>query len=159
MKQIKDHFLAGDETKGNPYKSTDLAEGFQAGLDHETFNANMPQVVPGAYATLIGSYSVEAKHMMEFVPELREGETAADLGCGTGIAAIELALAKPYGKIIGIDPVAGMLEIARDKFGQPTRYDIRDAADPRIHLYLNAMREQGTPHGGRVSFQVGSAKI
>ena len=45
----------------------------------------------------------------------RAGETILDIGCGTGSFAVMLKAASPDAVVIGIDPDAEALSIARDK--------------------------------------------
>lgn len=45
----------------------------------------------------------------------RAGETILDIGCGTGSFAVMLKAASPNATVIGIDPDAEALSIARDK--------------------------------------------
>ncbi len=50
---------------------------------------------------------------------VRPGETAVDLGCGTGTEAVELArLVGEAGRAIGIDPNPSLLALARDRAGE-----------------------------------------
>ncbi|WP_242108199.1 class I SAM-dependent methyltransferase [Luteimonas aquatica] len=43
------------------------------------------------------------------------GDTIVDVGCGTGSLALLLARAQPRARIVGVDPDAAALAIARDK--------------------------------------------
>jgi ubiquinone/menaquinone biosynthesis C-methylase UbiE len=49
--------------------------------------------------------------------EIKEGDTAIDLTCGTGYAT-KLIAEKTNGKVIGVDTSEGMIEQAREQYGQ-----------------------------------------
>lgn len=66
------------------------------------------------YADEVGALAhyLERELVMEFIKP-RPGETVLDLGCGTGIYALELA--QMGLQITGIDVSSGMLDVAREK--------------------------------------------
>jgi 2-polyprenyl-3-methyl-5-hydroxy-6-metoxy-1,4-benzoquinol methylase len=49
------------------------------------------------------------------VEKLREGADVADVGCGGGVALIEMATAFPSSRFHGYDPSAAAVELAREK--------------------------------------------
>ncbi len=74
------------------------------------------------YQTPLGTYAnrLEKKLIFELA-EQKSGETVLDIGCGTGNYSIELA--SMCLKVVGIDPSANMLKIAREK-AEKGRLDI-----------------------------------
>lgn len=53
-------------------------------------------------------------------PYISEGMTALDLGCGTGVFALEMARQMSTGKIIAADIQQGMLDILKNKIAGKT---------------------------------------
>jgi 2-polyprenyl-3-methyl-5-hydroxy-6-metoxy-1,4-benzoquinol methylase len=70
--------------------------------------------------------------MPEIDARLRAGGTVADIGCGNGIALIEIARAYPDAKLVGFDFHAPAIEAARANAGAAgvadrIRFEVRDA--------------------------------
>ena len=73
-------------------------------------------LVPAVHARYIPSLLAAA--------EPQPGERVLDVGCGTGIVARHVAAhVRPYGEVIGLDPSADMLTVARRVADQD---DLRD---------------------------------
>ncbi len=73
------------------------------------------------YAAHYGEYATNrlAADAIDVAPDA----TIVDVGCGTGAALRHIAPRVPHGRLIGVDPIPRMLEIARE----------RAAADPSGH--------------------------
>lgn len=83
------------------------------------------------------------------VPGLREtldaGASIADVGCGSGVAAIRLAEAFPHSTVVGYDAFEGQIVLARRGaaeagVGDRVRFEVRDAATglPERHDVVTA---------------------
>ncbi|RVW02879.1 class I SAM-dependent methyltransferase [Rhodococcus xishaensis] len=55
---------------------------------------------------------IGTRFLLEFLPRMREAETAVDLGCGTGILAVSLAKAQPSASVIASDQSAAAVASA-----------------------------------------------
>ncbi|RVW06738.1 class I SAM-dependent methyltransferase [Rhodococcus spongiicola] len=55
---------------------------------------------------------IGTRFLLEFLPGMREAETAVDLGCGTGILAVSLAKAQPSASVIASDQSAAAVASA-----------------------------------------------
>lgn len=72
-----------------------------------------------AYDSEGNSHPYEASKIIEFAPDIRDGQTVLDLATGTGLVAVLAAKrAAPSGSVIGVDISAGMLSQARRKIGE-----------------------------------------
>jgi ubiquinone/menaquinone biosynthesis C-methylase UbiE len=65
------------------------------------------------YAEHYGEYATNRLAVSAL--ELGASETIVDIGCGTGAALREASLKVVSGKLIGVDPVERMVEIARER--------------------------------------------
>lgn len=86
-------------------------------------------------------YSRFARGILKSLPSAGKGSTVVDLGCGPGLLSIELCKLLPSARIIGVDPSAEMLEVARrnrDEAGV-SNYDSRLGAAERIPLESNSV--------------------
>lgn len=56
----------------------------------------------------------------ELIPKLKlkGNEALLDIGCGDGKITVELAKCLPYGRAVGIDSSAGMINLAQNAFPQ-----------------------------------------
>jgi len=95
-----------------------LAEAFRSGLgmtwdDHGEQGAHLVATSTCAQHRLLAS---EVLPRMEgVVARLRRGASAVDVGCGSGIAVLELATAFPRSTFLGIDPSPNAIAAARQK--------------------------------------------
>jgi ubiquinone/menaquinone biosynthesis C-methylase UbiE len=93
-----------------------IVEAFRSGLgmtwdDHGEGGAHMVATSTGAQHRLLAT---EVLPLMDGVSErLAEGAAAIDVGCGSGVAIIELAKAVRRSSFVGIDPSRTALEQAR----------------------------------------------
>jgi len=96
-------------------------------------------------------YSRFAQVILKSLPSIAQGATVVDLGCGPGLLSIELCKLLPNARIIGVDPSAGMLEVARrnaDEAGV-ANYDTRLGAAEQVPLKPNSVNlvvTQGSLH-------------
>lgn len=93
-----------------------MAESFRTGLgmswdDHGAQSAHMVATSTGVQHRLLASRVLPL--MQGVVEKLEQGGTAIDVGCGSGIAATELAKAFPKARIVGVDPSPMALDEAR----------------------------------------------
>jgi ubiquinone/menaquinone biosynthesis C-methylase UbiE len=58
-------------------------------------------------------YSRFARMILKRLPAIDKRATIVDLGCGPGFLSIELGRLLPSARIIGVDPSANMLEVAK----------------------------------------------
>jgi len=92
-----------------------------------------------------------ARAIAKRLPSRGEGAIVVDLGCGPGLLSIELCKLLPYARIIGVDPSAEMLEVARrnaDEAGV-VNYDTRLGAAEHMPLEsksVNLVVTQGSLH-------------
>ena len=77
----------------------------------------------------MGAWSkVLAPLFIEFIGGIKEGDHVLDVGCGTGALALTIAQTTKAGKVVGIDPSNGFIEVARKKSSDPRlRFDIGHA--------------------------------
>ncbi|EDX82345.1 methyltransferase, UbiE/COQ5 family [Synechococcus sp. PCC 7335] len=69
-----------------------------------------------AYDSEGAMHPYEANKIIDFAPDIRDGQTVLDLATGTGLVAILAAKqAAPSGSVIGVDISAGMLSQAKRK--------------------------------------------
>lgn len=111
-------------------------------LDADEVRSLYDRIAPGydlasAVPTLLGRMRLGPRAID--LLDLRPGDTAVDLGCGTGVNLEGLAHAVgPTGRVIGVDLSAGMLTQAR------RRRVVRDAST-RIDLVQADLREHTLP--------------
>ena len=81
-------------------------------------------------------YSRFARGIVNRLPSIGKGSTVVDLGCGPELLSIELCKLLPDAAIIGVDPSAEMLEVARGNADEAgvSNYDSRLGAAERIPL-------------------------
>ncbi|MFP4400485.1 MAG: class I SAM-dependent methyltransferase [Candidatus Woesearchaeota archaeon] len=80
-----------------------------------------------------------------------------DLGCGTGISTLEVALHNPDSEILAIDLSIGMLTIARYKFhkieqNNSTKIDKASAHEINLADYWHQFREESYPCKNNITF-------
>jgi len=96
-------------------------------------------------------YSGFARAISKGLPSGGQGAIMVDLGCGPGLLSIELCKLLPNARIIGVDPSAQMLEVARrnaDEAGA-ANYDTRLGAAEHMPLEPNSVSlvvTQGSLH-------------
>jgi SAM-dependent methyltransferase len=93
-----------------------LAEAFRTGLglswdDHGEAGAHMVRASTGAQHRLLATAVLPL--MDGVVERLSRGGSAIDVGCGAGVAVVELARAFPRSRFAGIDPSPTAVEQAR----------------------------------------------
>jgi len=138
-----------------------LVDAFRTGAgisweshDHRLFTGVARFLRPGYAAHLVGEWlpaldGVEAK--------LREGASAADVGCGLGASAVILAQAFTRSTVAGFDPYRSSIEAARRAaveagVGQRARFEVASAKDFPGQGYdlvcvFNALHDLGDPVG------------
>jgi ubiquinone/menaquinone biosynthesis C-methylase UbiE len=81
-------------------------------------------------------YAPLARQAVELLPPVETGSAIVDLGCGPGLLGVELCKAVPQAKVIGVDPSAEMLEVARRNADQAgvTNYETRLGRAERIPM-------------------------
>jgi ubiquinone/menaquinone biosynthesis C-methylase UbiE len=81
-------------------------------------------------------YAPFARQVVELLPPLEAGSTIVDLGCGPGLLSLELCKLIPRAKVIGVDPSAEMLEVARRSAAQAgvSNYETRLGRAERIPI-------------------------
>jgi ubiquinone/menaquinone biosynthesis C-methylase UbiE len=96
-------------------------------------------------------YSRFAREILKSLPSIGKGVVVVDLGCGPGLLSIELCKLLPNARIIGVDPSADMLEVARrnaDEAGV-ANYDTRLGGAEHMPLQSNSVNllvTQGSLH-------------
>jgi ubiquinone/menaquinone biosynthesis C-methylase UbiE len=92
-----------------------------------------------------------ARVVVKSLPSIGEGGIVVDLGCGPGLLSIELCKLLPNVRIVGVDPSAEMLEVARRNADQAgvANYDTRLGSAEHIPLgssSVNLVVTQGSLH-------------
>lgn len=74
------------------------------------------------YSRLAASYDSRWSHYIRATTEAtlarldaQDAERILDLGCGTGVLLTRLGETAPHTALVGVDPVAEMLDVARDR--------------------------------------------
>jgi SAM-dependent methyltransferase len=81
-----------------------------------------------AYERFMGRWSRELAPLFVRFAGVRDGDTLLDVGSGTGALAAALAAAAPSGRVIGIDPTASYVALARaGQEGERVRFQVGDA--------------------------------
>ena len=85
-----------------------------------------------SYENQYGRWSkLLASQLVEFVG-VRDGESALDVGCGTGSLAFTIASMRRVTKVVGVDPSAAFIDFARSLNSDPrVTFDVGDAESLR----------------------------
>jgi SAM-dependent methyltransferase len=86
-----------------------------------------------AYERFMGRWSrILAPRLVRFAG-VRDGDAVLDVGAGTGALAAAIARAAPASRIVGIDPTAAYVELARSNLaGSLIQFEVGDAQDLRF---------------------------
>ena len=84
--------------------------------------------VAEAYERQMGRWSRQlAPLFIEFVG-VKDGESALDVGCGTGSLAFTVASMRGVAKVVGVDPSSAFIDFARSRNSDPrVSFDVDDA--------------------------------
>jgi ubiquinone/menaquinone biosynthesis C-methylase UbiE len=86
-------------------------------------------------------YAPFARQIVRFSTPVVAGSTLVDLGTGPGLLSVELCKLVPQVKVIGVDPSAEMLEIARKNAGEAgvSNYEARLGKAERIPMRASSV--------------------
>jgi ubiquinone/menaquinone biosynthesis C-methylase UbiE len=84
-------------------------------LRHAEYAKQAYDRVAGEYDDLFSGHMTHINARLHLGLELRSGQRVADLACGTGVGAVEMARAVAPGEVIGVDYSEGMLAAARER--------------------------------------------
>jgi 2-polyprenyl-3-methyl-5-hydroxy-6-metoxy-1,4-benzoquinol methylase len=121
-----------------------VAEAFRTGegVPYESYGADMREAISSlnrpAFLNLIGNYWFPAIADVDRRLRSKPPARVADVGCGTGWSSIAIASAYPLVKVDGFDlDKASIKEAQRNakesQVAKRVRFEVRDAADPRLH--------------------------
>jgi SAM-dependent methyltransferase len=86
-----------------------------------------------AYERFMGRWSRQLAPALVTFAGVRDGETLLDIGAGTGALAAALATTAPSSRIVGIDPSAPYVELARARLqGERFQLEVGDAQQMRF---------------------------
>jgi|WetSurMetagenome_2_1015567.scaffolds.fasta_scaffold02962_5 SAM-dependent methyltransferase len=81
-----------------------------------------------AYERFMGRWSRTLAPQLVRYADVRDGDRVLDVGSGTGALSAALIAAAPSGRVVGIDPAAAYVALARSRHGGPhVRFQIGDA--------------------------------
>ena len=81
-----------------------------------------------AYERFMGRWSRDLAPLLVRFAAVRDGDTLLDVGSGTGALAAALAAAAPSGRVVGIDPAASYVALAKaGQEGERVRFQVGDA--------------------------------
>jgi ubiquinone/menaquinone biosynthesis C-methylase UbiE len=86
-------------------------------------------------------YAPFARQVVRLLPSVRVGSTIVDLGTGPAQLSIELCKLAPQAEVIGVDPSAEMLEVARRNASEAgvTNFEARLGAAERLPIDSDAI--------------------
>lgn len=85
-----------------------------------------------AYEAYMGRWSRRLAPLLVEFAGVRDGDVVLDVGCGTGALAHALVDADRTGAVIGVDPSAGFVELARTAV-PAARFEVGDAQRLQFH--------------------------
>jgi len=98
-----------------------------------------------AYERFMGRWSREIAPLLVTFAGVRDGDAVLDVGSGTGALTMAVAATAPSSRIVGIDPAAPYVDVARTRFpGDRVRFEVGDAqqlpfADGRFDRTLSLL--------------------
>lgn len=139
-------------TGENPYRG-DIGKG----VDYDRFEATTPFIESGANHALLSTiYRAGAHRLVKHLDTVPKNRIA-DIGCGTGIATLELLLNHHGIEALGIEISDGMRYVAEYKFGKNDGAELPATVDAATRAYWENFRDLAATFSN-VSFQQGDMR-
>ena len=99
----------------------------KAGAQNRMFSAG------GAYERFMGRWSRDLAPLLVTFAGVRNGDDVLDVGSGTGALTAAVVVVAPSSRVIGIDPAAPYVDLARTRHaGDLVRFEVGDAQQLRF---------------------------